>query len=214
MTHLTSASPLPSAAGVSRRRGVRALAAALLAAGLALAGCTAAPPSSDRSDGTGGAGELLAAYELTDLDAAEVIERLDTMPVADRPSGLLASVQPDALVLRDDSDREARLPMPDDQVYVSVAPFLEQTHECHFHSLTTCLGELSDAEIRVTLTGDDGAVLIDETRTTYDNGFVGLWVPRGIDASLEIEHDGRTGTVPVSTRTDQDATCITTLQLL
>lgn len=214
MTHLTSASPLPSAAGASRRPGVLALAAALLAAGLALAGCTAAPPSSDGSDDGGGAGELLAAYELTDLDAAEVIERLDTMPVADRPSGLLASVQPDALVLRDDSDREARLPMPDDQVYVSVAPFLEQTHECHFHSLTTCLGELSDAEIRVTLTGDDGAVLIDETRTTYDNGFVGLWVPRGIDASLEIEHGGRTGTVPVSTRTDQDATCITTLQLL
>lgn len=197
-----------------RRKRLLALTAALLVSGLVLAGCTAAAPPAGPAGETAGAQELLAAYDLTDLDAAQVIERLDTMPVAERPAGLLASVQPDTLILRDDSDREARLPMPDDEVYVSVAPFREQTHECHFHSLTTCLGELSDAEIRLTLTGDDGAVLIDETRTTYDNGFVGIWVPRGIDASLTVEHAGRTGTVPVTTRTEQDATCITTLQLL
>lgn len=189
--------------------------AALVATGIALAGCVAAPDTGATGAAQStSAPDILAAYDLDRLDVAEVIERLDTMPVADRPSGLLASVQPDALVLKDESGGESRLPMPEDEVYISVAPFRDQTHECHFHSLTTCLGELSDAEIRITLTSDDGAVLIDETRRTYDNGFTGLWVPRGIEATLTIEHEGLAGRVPVSTMAADDPTCITSLQLL
>lgn len=215
MNPLTPMSPAVSSSTPSRRRSLVALTAALLVSGLALVGCTAPSqnPSSAAGDPTGEQ-ELLGAYELTDLDVGQAIERLDTMPVADRPAGLLASVQPDALVLRDSSDREVRLPMPEDEVYVSVAPFRDQTHECHFHSLTTCIGELADAEIRLTLMGADGEVLMDETRRTYDNGFTGLWIPRGIDATLTIEHEGRVGTVPLSTRSTDDRTCITDLQLL
>ncbi|WP_337005143.1 MULTISPECIES: CueP family metal-binding protein [unclassified Microbacterium] len=190
--------------------------AALLATGLTLAGCAApatAPESTD-TDRSPGVEEALAAHDLAGLDVREVIERLDAMPVADRPTDLVASVQPEALVLRAADDREVRLPMPDDEVYVSVAPFREQTHECHFHSLTTCIGELTDTEVHLTLTTDDSAVLIDEMRRTYDNGFVGFWVPRGITATLTITHDGRSGSVPVSTRNADDRTCITDLQLL
>jgi hypothetical protein len=189
--------------------------AALVVTGITLAGCVAAADTgATGSAQSTSAADIPAAYDLDRLDIAEVIERLDTMPVADRPSGLLASVQPDELVLKDESGRESRLPMPEDEVYISVAPFRDQTHECHFHSLTTCLGELSDVEIRITLTSDDGAVLIDETRRTYDNGFTGLWVPRGIEATLTIEHAGRAGTVPLSTMTADDPTCVTSLQLL
>ncbi|PRB09569.1 CueP family metal-binding protein [Microbacterium sp. MYb62] len=200
----------------SRRRNLIALTAALIVSAVALAGCAAPShaPSSAAAGDTAGAEELLAAYDLTDLDVGQVIERLDTMSLAERPADLLASVQPEVLTLRDSSDREARLPMPEDEVYVSVAPFRDRTHECHFHSLTTCVGELADAEIRLTLTGADVEVLIDETRRTYDNGFVGLWVPRGIDATLAIAHEGRAGTVPLSTKTSDDRTCITDLQLL
>lgn len=155
----------------------------------------------------------MADHNLDGLDATQVVERLDTMPVADRPTDLMASVQPDALVLTDDQDRETRLPMPEDQVYISVAPYREQTHDCYFHSLTTCLGELADTEVQVTLTGEDGDVLIDEVRQTYDNGFVGIWVPRGTEAMLTIEHEGQTGTATISTLNEEDPTCITTLQL-
>ncbi|MCH1922250.1 CueP family metal-binding protein, partial [Shewanella sp. A3A] len=81
---------------------------------------------------------FLAAHDLTGLDVVQVIERLDTMPVAERPADLFASVRPDALVLTDDQERETLLPMPSHEVYVSVAPYREQTHDCYFHSLTTC----------------------------------------------------------------------------
>lgn len=199
-----------------RRRWLPVALAALLAAGITLTGCAApaAAPTPVGTDSAVGADQILAAHDLAGLDVREVIERLDTMPVSDRPTDLLASVQPDALVLRGADEREARLPMPEDEVYISVAPFREQTHECHFHSLTTCRGELSGVEVRLTLTSDDGTVLIDEMRRTYDNGFVGFWVPRDITATLTIAHDGRTGSVPVSTRNGDDRTCITDLQVL
>lgn len=35
-----------------------------------------------------------------------------------------------------------RLETTPDEFYVSVTPYLEQTHDCFFHSRTTCLGEL------------------------------------------------------------------------
>ncbi|WP_341231485.1 CueP family metal-binding protein, partial [Nocardioides salarius] len=105
---------------------------------------------------------MLADHDLAGLEAPEVIERLDTMALADRPGDLMASVQPDAVVVTDDQGREVRLPMPEDQVYVSVAPYVDQTHECHFHSLTTCVGELGDESVDVMLTTADGEVLVDE----------------------------------------------------
>ena len=179
-----------------------AVAAAVVACGLLLAGCASGPEAqpSSSSSASSAAAAVLADHDLAGLEAPEVIERLDT-------------VQPDAVVVTDGQGREARLPMPEDQVYVSVAPYVDQTHECHFHSLTTCVGELGDESVDVMLTGADGEVLVDETRRTYDNGFVGLWVPRDLDATLTITHDGRTGTAPITTRDPDDPTCVTTLQL-
>lgn len=199
-----------------RRRKLIIVACATLAAALVLTGCATSSspePASPTAGGQSVDSDFLAAHDLAGLDVAQVIERLYTMPVADRPAGLIASVQPDALVLTDDQERETQLPMPEDEVYISVAPYRNQTHDCYFHSLTTCLGELANAEVQVTLTGDDGEVLVDEVRQTYDNGFIGLWVPRGIDATLTIEHEGQTGTETISTMNEDDPTCITTLQM-
>ncbi len=197
---------------ISPRRKLLSVLATLAVAGIALAGCTA--PAADADPSTATAQKILASHDLARLDVEEVIERLDTMPVADRPDALIASVQPDALMLREESGREGRLPMPRDSVYLSIAPFREQTHECHFHSLTTCLGELSDPDVRVIVTAEDGTKLVDETRPTADNGFIGIWVPRDIEATLTVESEGLTGSVPLSTTSPDDRTCITDLRLL
>jgi len=199
-----------------RRRNLIVVATATLAATLVLAGCATASspePASPSTDSQAVDNGFLAAHDLAGLDTAQVIERLDTMPVADRPADLIASVQPDALVLTDDQERETQLPMPEDEVYISIAPYRDQTHDCYFHSLTTCLGELANTEVQVTLTNDDGDVLVDEARTTYDNGFIGIWVPRGTTATLTIEFEGQMGTTTISTMNEDDPTCITTLQL-
>lgn len=185
-------------------RGVTAAAAtALIAfAALALAGCA----------GTDDA-ELLESHDLAGLDAKEVVEQLDTLPVAERPTDLIASVQPGELVLTDQTGNEATLAVPEDEFYVSIAPFVEITHDCYFHSLTTCLGELQNTEVDVTITDSEtGETLVDEAVRTYDNGFVGFWLPADIDAEVTIEYDGRTASAPLATG-DEDPTCITTLQL-
>lgn len=191
------------------------VATTVLVSGLVLSGCSVPAPdgASLSSSPQISESEFLAAHDLTGLGAVQIIDRLDSMSLADRPTDLLASVQPEKLVLTDGQNRETHLPMPQDEVYVSVAPYREQTHDCYFHSLTTCVGELGNAEILVTLTDADGNVLIDGAYETYDNGFVGLWVPRDVEATLIIEQDGQIGSVTISTINEDDPTCVTTLRL-
>ncbi len=191
---------------------------------LTLAGCSGspAPGSPEAAPDAGRSGDswindgaqLLADFDLEGLDAPAIIEQLDSTPVSERPAGLMASVQPEALVLSDEQGRETSLPIDGDRFYVSIAPYVEQSHDCYFHSLTTCLGELPGAEFELTVTDEEtGEILVDGPMRSYDNGFVGLWLPRGIDAEIAMEREGRSARASVSTRGTDDPTCITTLRL-
>ncbi|MHB1064925.1 MAG: CueP family metal-binding protein, partial [Georgenia sp.] len=129
----------------------------------------------------------------------------------DRPADLMASVRPEVLLLSD-GVAEHSLPLPADRFYVSIAPYVNQTHECFFHSLTTCRGELGGEDVTVRVVDDAGEVLVDEERTTFANGFVGMWLPRDVTGTIEVTQGGRTGVVEFSTDAD-GATCVTTLRL-
>ena len=195
------------------RRGT--LATAVLGSALVVAACSSPATQTDATQSQT-TGSLLDQHGLSGLDARQIIDQLDAQPVADRPTDLLASVEPDELVLTDPTDRTGEtttLPMPDDEFYLSVAPYRDQTHNCVFHSLTTCQGELSGQDIEVTVTDDQtGQVILDDTRTTFDNGFVGLWLPRDTTGTLTIRYDDAEATSPVGTG-DDDLTCLTTMQL-
>lgn len=166
------------------------------------------------ASGSAGQGEesrLLAEHGLAGMDTVEVVDHLDRLGGDERPDDLMASVRPDEVVVAS-AEQETSLPVPEDQFYLSVAPFVDQTHECFYHSLTTCQGELTGEEVDVEVVDAEGNVLVDEARTTFDNGFVGLWLPRDIEGTLRITHDGRTGEIDFAT--DAEApTCLTTLQL-
>ncbi|PQZ93060.1 hypothetical protein CQ018_10770 [Arthrobacter sp. MYb227] len=156
----------------------------------------------------------MSANNLAGLDARQMIDKLDSLPVAERPSNLMASVRPDELILIDKKKQQVSLPIPQDQFYLSFAPFKTQTHDCHFHSLTTCLGEMQNEEVTVTITDvKTGEKIVDKTVKTFDNGFVGVWLPRGIEATLSVEQGELSATSPISTATSEDATCLTTMQL-
>lgn len=185
-----------------RRRALPTLVAAVAATALVLAGCSGGSPEPSALDA------LLDRHDLAGLSGQEVVDRLEGLETADRPTDLVASVRAAELVLADES-YETTVPLPEDTFYLSVAPFVDETHECFYHSLTTCQGELAGEPVSVTATGD---VLVEEDTTLGANGFVGYWLPRDVDAELRVEHDGRVGTTTVSTR-DDDPTCLTTLQL-
>lgn len=197
----------------------------LVVATLLLAGCAgqdgagggeaAAPAVSERGGAPTSrvAAPLLADYGLDGMDTVEIVDHLDRMAGADRPADLMASVRPDVLALSSGRD-QVSLAMPEDRFYLSVAPYVDQTHECSYHSLTTCTGELSSTDVRVRIVDEtNDRVLVDETRTTFDNGFTGFWLPRDIVGTLRVTAAGRTGQVRFAT--DEDApTCLTTLQLV
>lgn len=186
-----------------------AIAAATLS--LVLAGCAPAADA-EPSPSTDSQAEFLNTYDLDDMDAVEIIDHLDRLETAERPADLIASVYPDELVLTDNR-QEVVLDLPQNLSYLSIAPYVEQTHDCFYHSLTTCQGELSNATVDVEITDSTtGDVVVDEQVATFDNGFVGFWVPSDIDGTIEISYDGRTGTSDFTT-TDEGATCITDLQL-
>ncbi|MCL3860393.1 CueP family metal-binding protein [Actinotalea sp. K2] len=200
-------------------RHVRAFAgrtlAGLAAATIVLAGCTsdggtAPAPEPEQSTAAGDA-DLLVDLGLDGLSGQEIVERLDTSSQG-RPLGFAASVREDE-VLIGDGTIEVAVELPGDQLYVSIAPYVGSTHDCYFHSLATCQGEMVEDEVHVRIVSDDGDVLIDETATTYANGFIGFWLPRDVTGTLEVTQDHLGGSVPFAT-TEGSPTCVTTLQLV
>ena len=170
---------------------------------LVVAGCSGATSDADNP--------ILTSHNLVGMEATEIIDHLDRLDVEDRPGDLMASVRVDELQLSTRTD-EISFDLPEDRFYLSFAPYVNQTHDCYYHSLTTCLGELGNEDVQVTFTNDVGEVVVDEELTTFDNGFVGLWLPRDLEGTLRVSAEGGTGEGPVST-TDDDPTCLTTVQL-
>ena len=199
----------------SARRSMLAAVSALSVA-LTIAACG---PSSGSPTQTGdalvAADVVLAPFGLDGLDAVELVDHLDALPVEERPAGLFASVRQDEVQLTGADGATASLALPADTTYVSFAPYVEQTHECYFHSLTTCTGELGGETFAVVATDlDTGEVLVDGDVEAFPNGFIGLWLPTGTDVQVEVSIDGRSATETFATHSAGDATCVTTMQLV
>lgn len=156
---------------------------------------------------------LLAEYGLVGMGMVEIIDTLERLGGSERPDQMIASVRPDELVVSAGND-DFSLEIPDDRFYLSVAPYVDQTHDCFHHSLTTCTGELTSTDVQVQIVDEtNNRVLVNESRTTFENGFSGFWLPRNIEGTLRVTYDGKTGETDFTT--DQEApTCLTTLQLV
>lgn len=156
---------------------------------------------------------VLEANELTGLSGQEMVNRLDALPLAQRPVDLMASVRANELVVSGPGIENESFALPADEFYISIAPFVNQTHDCFFHSLTTCVGELQNQEVHVLIVDSaDGTVLVDEDTTTFDNGFVGYWLPKDIAAMATITHGDGAATAAIATG-PEDPTCVTTIRL-
>jgi hypothetical protein len=188
---------------------------------LSLTACTgggeadSASTDAGASAGLGGdADAILAEYDIeAPASATELIEHLQAQPLADRPEGLMASVRVDELLLAG-GDNEVSLALPQEKFHLSIAPYLTETHECFYHSLTTCVGELGEEDFHVTITDDASEkVLLDRDITTFGNGFFDVSLPAGLDITVLIDDGERSVELPLGTRAE-DATCVTTAKLI
>lgn len=195
------------------RRGMAAAAALGLAAAL-LAGCAsddAGAAATEAAPTVNSDHPALVERGLDGMDTRELIDHLDRLGGADRPSDLMASVRVDQLLISD-GEEEFTMEIPDDLFYLAFAPYVSTSHECFYHSLTTCQGELTGEDVEVTILDSAGEVLVEETATTFENGFIGYWLPRDLEGTISVSHDGRTGEIDFATGEDSP-TCVTTLQL-
>src|SRR5699024_4262682 len=81
--------------------------------------------------------------------------------------------------------------LPEDEFFVSIAPFLNETHPCDIHSLTGCQGELVNEDLEVQIENSSGEVILDEKQQTEANGFIDLWLPRDDTFNVTITQDGK-----------------------
>lgn len=194
-----------------RRAAVKSGAAmSAIVAGFALSACA----SSDSSDSVGGLQDnILSDYGLEGMNSREIIDHLDQQSLAERPADLMASVKTEELLLSN-QDGEISLDLPADLSYVSVAPFVSQTHDCFYHSLTTCTGELGNEPIDVSVIDEEsGEALYEGSVRTFDNGFAGFWLPRGSAGTITVDYQGLEGSTQFSTEVE-DPTCLTDLRLI
>jgi hypothetical protein len=125
--------------------------------------------------------------------------------------GFGLSVYDDELIVILD-DTRVSVDMPDDEFYLSVAPFIESTHECAFHSATGCRGELKQEEFFVEFIDSDGNIILSESMMSMSNGFIDLWLPRDIEGTLTITQGELSAIKLISTEAGEP-TCETTMQL-
>lgn len=192
---------------------MRTLAALMIAILVTLTGCSSTGGSQSPDPAPSGPVDqsVLQRLGFEGMSGQQIVDKLDRDSFA-RPGSYKASVRPDALVLGDDQGETS---VPLDTFYLSTAPYLTRTHPCHFHSLTTCMGELPGHKVHVKIVDDAGKVLVDEDTTTFTtNGFIGYWLPKGITGTITIsDTQGHSGTAEFTTSGAELATCLTTLQM-
>lgn len=123
-----------------------------------------------------------------------------------------ASITSSELIVTDDNNNEEVYKLPKDEFFVSIAPYINESHPCDIHSLTTCQGELVNEEFQVHIEDASGNIVLDEIKQTEANGFIDLWLPRNDTFTVTITQDNKETSQEITTF-EGDNTCITTMQL-
>jgi hypothetical protein len=153
---------------------------------------------------------FLNRYDLAGKDVVEIINLLEEK--TDEPFGFSAGVNAKKLRLSDAKDT-VEFPIPEGKFYLSVAPYINQTHPCAIHNLVTCTGELQNESFDILITDvNTNEVVLSEQRTSTAKGFIGLWLPSDKNLQISITYQGLSATKQVGTF-DSNDTCETTMQL-
>lgn len=123
-----------------------------------------------------------------------------------------ASITSTQLIVTNQNNSQLTYALPKDEFFVSIAPYIEQTHPCAAHSLTGCRGELVNKKFEIYIEDSEGNVIKDEKLTSNSHGFIDLWLPRDKEYHISITENEKTVKSKFSTF-ESDNTCITTMQL-
>lgn len=148
----------------------------------------------------------------TNTDENEDVKNLIATYSGDKTASQSVSVTGTQLIITEENGEEIVHSLPDDEFFVSIAPFKTETHPCTFHSLTGCQGELDSESFDVLIEDSKGNIVIEDSMKTGANGFIDMWLPRHDTFSVTITQGNKQTTAEISTD-DDSPTCITTMQL-
>jgi hypothetical protein len=121
-------------------------------------------------------------------------------------------ITPQELTIKFPDGREVKKSIPTDSMYVAIAPYINETHTCSTHYMSSCQAELTGKTFKLTAKDDKEIVFIDGNVISLKNGFFEIWLPRNKTFKLHIEYNSNTCDGIITTN-DNSNTCITTLKL-
>src|SRR5699024_9825188 len=149
-----------------------------------------------------------ATGDEVDEEILELIEEYN----GNREATESASVTATHLIITDENEEETVYPMPEDNFFVSIAPYKERTHPCTNHSLTGCQGELFEEEFEIYIEESEGNIIVQDQLRTEANGFIDLWLPRNETFHVTNKQKRKVAKETIITFDDR-STCITTMYL-
>jgi hypothetical protein len=125
---------------------------------------------------------------------------------------IVTFVTPDTVNFKFKDGETISIPLPDDVMIVSIAPYINKTHECATHYMSSCDAELKNEDMKITVANAGGKILINKTMKTGPTGFLDLWLPRNQEIDIAISAKGKNATGKIYTYRNSK-TCDTTLKL-
>lgn len=153
--------------------------------------------------------ELIKQYGLSDLSLQEKIAFLENS-VDDREK-VTAGITATKLFITIEG-KEFQYRLPQEAFYLSIAPYIDQTHPCGIHSFVTCQGELVNQTFDVEVLDESNTIILEGSYSTYSNGFFGIWLPKNSLFRLTVTYRGMRASSLVATSLTSN-TCLTTLRL-
>jgi len=86
--------------------------------------------------------------------------------------GEKASITSNELIITKSDGKQEVIDISNEDFFVSIAPYIKETHPCQNHSLTSCQGEMPNTEFYVYIEDFKGNVIVDETKKSFANGFI------------------------------------------
>lgn len=126
--------------------------------------------------------------------------------------GLQSFVTTEAIVFKFPSGEQKSVALPAKQMVVAIAPYVNRTHPCRTHYMSSCQGELVSTPVNVLVQNQIGKTVMNKTVKTLPNGFLELWLDRNQTYQITLKTSGKTTTGTLNTKAGSD-TCVTTMRL-
>lgn len=120
-------------------------------------------------------------------------------------------INSEELVIVFPDDRKVIIPQPDNEMYIAIAPYVNETHSCETHYISGCQAELKSRSLLISANTENGQILA-KTLQSLNNGFIEVWLPKETEITITINYNGKIAEEKISTF-EGDRTCITTMQL-